>query len=179
LDVTSVNKVIFSVAEMQEKGNIVSFMPGRCTVRGPSGNTIEAVRFGKLFYLPFEIIKNESLIAPVLEEDQFDAAMAPFEQDDEENDFEYERNDDELEVQGDPDRNINDAVPEAPETSGLRAPRLPSFAEQEQHRLHHEPFAAWCEDCVQGRAHALPHRSVRAADRVEKSERVVQVDYQF
>ena len=137
---------------------------------------MEAMKLGKLFYLPFEVIRNESVTAPVLDDVQLDAAMAPFEQDDEENDFDYERQDDQLD---DPDRNINDPVPEAPEPVGLRAPRLPSFAEQEQHRLHHEPFAALCEECVQGRAHALPHRSARVADRVEKTQSVVQVDYQL
>ncbi len=53
-----------------------------------------------------------------------------------------------------------DLVPVRPKVV-LKVPVQPNTDEVNHHMLTHVPFAPWCQDCVAGRAHGLPHEPIQ------------------
>ena len=57
----------------------------------------------------------------------------------------------------------------------LRAPPIVSQRERDEHNATHCPFRSWCQYCVKGRSHKMPH--VKVKDDEETKVPRISMDY--
>ncbi len=54
---------------------------------------------------------------------------------------------------------------EAEGLKAVRAPKMPTPKEVEDHELTHCPYRSWCEHCVRGQAKDDQHRTVKGPEK--------------
>ena len=67
---------------------------------------------------------------------------------------------------------------EAQSPKAMKAPKIPTAREVEEHELTHCPPRSWCEHCVRGQAKDRPHCTIRGVDGESEVPRV-SMDYCF
>ncbi|CAK0856358.1 unnamed protein product [Prorocentrum cordatum] len=70
----------------------------------------------------------------------------------------------------------HEEVAEGPPVRPAREPAAPTAAERAAHEVLHEPYRAWCRECVSGRGLSAGHQT---KDRQESALAVVGIDYGY
>ena len=171
--VTDVTRTIFSVNRMVDAGYHVHFSPTDSYLENKTtGHMLPLHRHNGLFFLKFksspEPVVENVILAPVVDDQLFDAALEQFDPDAEVDD---EMHDETL----DEGLTLEDV-----EHHGLPAPGVerqhpvkPSQELIDEHNLTHAQYAVWCPACVAGRGQIRPHRR---RDHTEDTLPVVQSD---